>query len=71
MASKVRSQPYRVDWRTPAKTLDDMNARLSKLWTDADEMFQYLFEDLKSTSSQSAGTSDAAIIETYVSLRVL
>ncbi len=43
---KRRSQPYRVDW-APAKSVEELNSRLSRLWTDADEMFQILFDDLQ------------------------
>lgn len=43
--AKRRSQPYRLDWQ-PAKSLDEMNRRLSQLFTSADEMFQILFDDL-------------------------
>ena len=51
MATKRRSQPYRVDWHQPAKTIEDLNRRLSKLWTDADEMFQILFDDLQAADT--------------------
>lgn len=43
-----RSQPYRVDWQR-AKDTTEFNQRLGKLWTDADEMFQILFDDLRAS----------------------
>jgi hypothetical protein len=42
-----RSQPFRLDWTEPTKTLPDTNKRLGKFFENADYMFEILFKDLK------------------------
>lgn len=61
-----RSQPYHLDIG-PIRTLEDLQSSLPAIVSDADQMFQYLFEDLKavansvpvasSSSSGSGGVS--------------
>lgn len=61
-----RAQPYRLDLSS-VQTFEDLKARLPTIVDNADQMFQYLFEDLKavansvpvasSSSSGSGGVS--------------
>jgi hypothetical protein len=61
---KRRSQPYRLDWQA-AGSLEELNVRLAKLFTDADEMFQLLFDDLGSTDT-SINNLTTVINETII-----
>lgn len=53
----TKPQPRRLDWQGPAKTLEEANQRLSRLWTSADEMFEILFKGLSSTAATATAAS--------------
>lgn len=46
MAIRTKAQPYRLDWQK-AKSLEDANAKLQKLWIASDDMFEILFKELR------------------------
>lgn len=45
--STPRPQPYHLDW-SATDDLDTLNAQLGTFWTETDDMFRTLFEDLAS-----------------------
>lgn len=46
MAIRTKAQPYRLDWQK-AKSIEDANAKLQKLWIASDTMFEILFKELR------------------------
>lgn len=55
----VRSQPYRLDLG-PTQDLEDLRAVLPTVMSDADTMFQILFEDLRALSDALDGVESAS-----------
>ena len=48
------AQLYRIDWNNVANW-DDANALLGKLFTNTDEMFQFIYDNLETNPNTDTG----------------
>lgn len=48
----IRSQPYQLSWEEKAKTLEDVNRKLSQQLLKANEMFHILFQTINNLTAR-------------------
>jgi hypothetical protein len=68
MTTRVRPMARRLDWRTPASTIDEINRRLSDLCESNDQLLQTLYEDLRGVSADIASSGGGSSLPDPVTI---